>query len=181
MRKSLPSLACAALIFLVQPSHAQTNANSDDVIRTAIHFLSDRLQKSEGLPTRPIYFDSRVVEYRRMNHPAYKSPITAYNLGAPRSPQRTAKLIQTIGAQPGTFKDLCPPPRDLAECRRSGAVAAFAAGEPVFNGDTATIVIQALWLSFATRRATEEARFQVTLERVGDKWHVKDSRILHLT
>lgn len=104
-----------------------------------------------------------------------------YELGAERSTQEVTNLRQAIGAQPGTLHAVCPPPESSGKCHLSGAVAVFAASDPVIQGDTATVIIEAIWLSVVTRRDIEGGIFVMTLARSGDRWTRHKIRTLRIT
>lgn len=149
------------LMGLIAPAlSSQTTAARTEIIAAAVRYVVDQLGSEWAHLSGPVLFDPRVLESRFMSHPAYENPIEVYELGAPRDPQVTGELLRLIPAQPGDvdLATVCAT-NDPGTCTLGGAVAIFAASDPVMRGDTA----EALRLQ------------QIELVRIEEKWRQASS------
>lgn len=151
---------------------AQDESDRTAIVAAAVTELLQRLRSSDGVPEGTVRYDARPVETRLSDLPAYPEPVAFYLLAAPDTAAAVAIQAQ-MGAEAGNLEDatVCAneSPRS---CRLRDAVAVFAASAPVVAGDSAQVVVKALWMGNLAKQPVQAGVFRISLRRAGGGWRV---------
>jgi hypothetical protein len=163
---------------------AQIGADEEAaVIAAAVNHMTGLLRSTDGIPAGTIKFDERVVQSRRMDHPAHTSPVTLYELTGTRSAEVAVAARTMMGAEPGDFDAarVCAS-ESLRSCNLGNAAAVFASGDPLLGGDSAQVVVKAMWMGDLAKQPVQDGIFLVSLQRdPSGGWRVVATRTLRIS
>lgn len=183
-RNSLVALPYLVSLALCASLGAQTGADEEAlVIAAAVNHMADLLRTNDGVPAGMIEFDGRVLRSRRIDHPAYSSPPTIYELTGTRSAEVTVAARTMMGAESGDFDGarVCAS-ESLRSCSLGNAVAVFASSDPVVCGDSAEVVVKAMWVGDLAKQPVQDGIFRVTLQRDATLgWRAVATRTLRIS
>jgi hypothetical protein len=151
---------------------AQDVPDRTEIVAEAVTELLHMLRSSDGVPEGTIRYDARPVETRLSDLPAYPEPVAVYLLAEPDTAAALA-IQAAMGAEAGNLEDarVCAneSPRS---CRLRDAVAVFAAGAPVVVGDSAQVMVKALWMGNLAKQPVQAGVFRINLRREGEGWRI---------
>ncbi len=149
---------------------AQDVPDHAEVVAAAGTDLLHLLRTSDGVPEGTIRYDPRPVETRMSDLPGYPEPVAVYVLAEPDT--ATAMAIQAAtGAEAGNIESARVCANDSPRsCRLRDAAAVFAASVPSMAGDSAQVVVQALWMGNLAKQPVQVGIFRITLRRQGAVW-----------
>jgi len=182
----VPMLAAAlALLGVLSPDSlsAQAHPETLQAVAAAIKDVRDAIWNEERLPGGPVKLDPRILTSRQIDHPAHAQPITVREFGPERDPEQSRELLRELSATPADLDSvsICPG-RDLRSCHLADhAAAAFAAGEPRLRGDTAEVIVKAVWVSKIPKQPIQFGTFAVVLTRTGEQWQVASRRVITIS
>lgn len=152
------------------------------VIAAAVSDLLRQLRINDGVPDGTVMYDPRLLEPRERHRPDRAAPLTYYALGEQINEAANAAFAAE-GAQRGDMESVlrCPTesPRSCTLC--DGAAAIFATSAPTFEGDTARVVVKALWMSDLAKQPVQEGVFRLTLSRQPGGWRVVRTETLFIS
>ena len=148
------------------------------VITAAVTDLLHLLRTSDGVPAGTIGYDPRPLERRVSDQPGYPSPVAFYVLGE-RENAVSAGAWGALNARVGNLETsrVCADANPRS-CRLRDAVAVFATSDPTVHGDSAEVVVKALWMGNLAKQPVQEGIFRITLRRVDTCWRVATTETL---
>ncbi|WP_420129900.1 hypothetical protein [Longimicrobium sp.] len=180
----LITMACLVGLALCASLGAQAGADEEAaVIAAAVNHMTGLLRSSDGVPAGTIKFDERIVQSRRMDSPAHSSPVTVYELTGTRSAEVAVAARTMMGAEPGQFDAarVCAS-ESLRSCNLGNAVAVFASSDPLLGGDTAQVVVKAMWMGDLAKQPVQDGIFLLSLQRDSSQgWRVVATRTLRIS
>jgi hypothetical protein len=173
--------AFAAAVIGVTASGALASQQGPDdtaVVATAVTSLLHQLRTNDGVPEGAIGYDPRSLERRTSDEPGDRAPAPFYALGE-RENGVAAEARAALGAQVGNLENarVCAN-ASLRSCRLRDAVAVFATSEPAVRGNSAEVVVKALWMSNLAKQPVQEGVFRITLLREGTGWRAATTETL---
>jgi hypothetical protein len=177
------SLALLGAVVLVAAGGAlaQRPPEHASVVAAAVTDLVQLLRANDGVPEGTIRYDPRVLERHERDLPSYSAPVTTYELAGRQSQVASAAQV-LMGAEFGDIDSARVCSTDSPRsCTLGDAVAVFATSDPFFQGDSADVVVKALWFSDLKKQPVQEGIFLVTLRREPDGWRAVARRTLVIT
>jgi hypothetical protein len=167
-----------AALGLVVLSNAPTGAlaaqefpDGATVVATAVTDLLQQLRRNDGVPEGTFRYDARLLERREFARSG-AAPAPYYALGTQEN-RTGAAALASAGAHSGDMDSavVCgdESPRS---CTLNAAVAVFATTAPTVGGDSAQVVVKALWMANLAKQPVQEGVFRLTLRREPDGWRV---------
>jgi hypothetical protein len=151
------------------------------VVTAGVTSLLHHLRTNDGVLEGIIRYDPRALERRVSDLPGYTAPVAHYAL-APRENGVAAAARTVMGAEIGNLETARVCANDsLRSCSLNGAVAVFATSEPVVCGESAHVLVKALWMSNLAKQPVQEGIFRVTLMRGSDGWQVARTETLFIS
>jgi hypothetical protein len=148
-------------------------------VAAAVMDLLHTLRANDGVPGNgAIRLDPRPLERRESDNPAYATPVTFYALGE-RESSVAVDVRTVLRAERGNLETarVCAT-ESLRSCTLHDAVAVFAASEPVMQGDSAEVVVTALWVSNLAKQPVQSGTFRITLRRQSGAWRAARTETL---
>jgi|GEM_PF-3132738 len=152
------------------------------VLGAAVTHMVDLLRANDGVPEGMTRYDARVLESRQMAHQAHSTPITMYELRDGRGDAFAAMARNVMNAEAGDFDHarVCAT-ESPRSCTLRDGVAIFATNTPVLCGDSAEVVVKAMWLGDLRKQPVQEGIFLVTLRREPGGWRAVTTRTIRIT
>ncbi|HEX6039834.1 hypothetical protein, partial [Longimicrobium sp.] len=93
-----------------------------------------------------------------------------------------ASVLELTAARPGNIDDARVCASDnLRSCTLRDGVAIFAVDNPEIGGDSAVVVVKAMWLGNLTKQPVQDGIFRVTLRRDATGWKAVSARTLNIS
>ncbi|MBB4634103.1 hypothetical protein [Longimicrobium terrae] len=148
-------------------------------IAAAVNHTVAVLRASDGVPAGIVRYDPRVVQSRRLPPDAGGIVSTVYDLTFERSAASAAELRTLMRAEAGSLDSarVCAS-ESLRTCTLREAVAVVATSDPVAAGDSAQVIVKAMWLGNLARQPVQDGVFLVTLRQRDGRWEAVTSRTL---
>lgn len=174
--------ALAAAVISVTASGALAAQDAPDdaaVVAAAVTDLLHQLRTNDGVPEGVIGYDSRPLERRVSHQPGHPAPVATYALGERENGVAAAEARAALGAEVGNLENarVCADASPRS-CRLHNAVAVFAASDPTVRGDSAEVVVKALWMGNLAKQPVQEGVFRITLLREGTCWRAATTETL---
>lgn len=177
-------LAAVAAVLSVAPAGAllaQDVPENATVVAAAVTDLLRQLRTNDRVPEGAFRYDPRPVERREVDRPGYSAPVPVYSLGE-RENGFGAAAQAAMRAEAGNIEEarICAT-ESPRSCSLRDAVAVFATSEPTVSGDTAHVVVKALWMANVAKQPVQEGLFRITLTRDAGRWCVARTETLFIS
>lgn len=186
-------LLSAACVRRAPAQSAPSNDYSTSAIVEAVSYLLATLRSAENLPEGGVRFEPRPLVVRPSAIPSAPGgeaneesvSVVEGRWAEPRPKDRLNALLRRLGAEAGNYDEAVRCAGTLpSSCSLPGAVAIFAASEPVGDATRTRVVVAARWQSGSRKQPFYEGTFLVTLMREGrgsGLWRVRGMHALSIT
>jgi hypothetical protein len=159
---------------------AQGVPDDATVVAAAVTSLLQQLRRNDGVPEGTFRYDPRLLERHEFARSG-AAPAPYYALGNQENGDAAAALA-AAGAQTGDIESavVCAN-QSPRSCTLNAAVAVFATTAPTRGGDTAQVVVKAIWMSNLVKQPVQEGVFRLTLLREPGGWRVVGAETLMIS